>query len=418
VIALGSFALGDRTPRSVEEPADAASVAAVLKAATDAGEAAVIVGGATLQGIGNAPARYDRAIVMRRLDRIATYDPRDLTIGIEAGMTIAAVNARLEEAGQFIPFDVPRPHEATVGGTLAAGWAGPRRAAYGALRDLVIGSTAALADGTLASAGGMVVKNVTGYDMSKLYVGSLGTLGAIVRANFKTLPRPAVRRLAVAPLGPQSEERAVAAVASVTVEPAAALVVRGFTGNTSGVNDESVRLIVLFEGSAATVDRATRELRSQLGASGIAQTRLFEEAVAERAFQTTIDATIEPLADRSITYRSRGIPTAAWARMDAAHAQIERRGLLADAIADVRTGDVYMRVAAGTREALEDRLADADATVRRVLGRATLIAGDPALRARLDAWGPPPSTIVTMRALKSRFDPAGTLAPGRYVGGI
>jgi len=418
VIASGAFALGDRAPRRVDEPADAAAVAALLKSCSAAGEAAVIVGGSTLQGIGNAPARYDRAIVMRRLDRIATYDPRDLTIGIEAGMTIAAVMERLAEERQFIPFDVPRPHEATVGGTLAAGWAGPRRAAYGALRDLVIGSTAALADGTLASAGGMVVKNVTGYDMSKLYVGSLGTLGAIVRANFKTLPRPAVRRLAVAPLGPQSEERAVAAVASVTVEPAAALVVRGFTGNTSGVNDESVRLIVLFEGSAATVDRATRELRSQLGASGIAQTRLFEEAVAERAFQTTIDATIEPLADRSITYRSRGIPTAAWARMDAAHAQIERRGLLADAIADVRTGDVYMRVAAGTREALEDRLADADATVRRVLGRATLIAGDPALRARLDAWGPPPSTIVTMRALKSRFDPAGTLAPGRYVGGI
>jgi glycolate oxidase FAD binding subunit len=410
VIALGAFALGDRTPRSVDEPADAAAVAALLKSCSAAGEAAVIVGGGTLQGIGNAPARYDRAIVMRRLDRIATYDPRDLTIGIEAGMTIAAVTQRLAEERQFIPFDVPRPHEATVGGTLAAGWAGPRRAAYGALRDLVIGSTAALTDGTLATAGGMVVKNVTGYDMSKLYVGSLGTLGAIVRANFKTLPRP--------PLGPQSEERAVAALGSVTVEPAAALVVRGFTGKTTGVNDESVRLVVLFEGSAATVDRATRELRSQLGANGVAQTHLFEEAAAERAFQTTIDATIEPLADRSITYRSRGIPTAAWARMDAAHTHIERLGLLADAIADVRTGDVYVRVAGGAREVLEDRLADADATVRRVLGRATLVAGEPGLRARLDAWGSPPSTIATMRALKARFDPAGTLAPGRYVGGI
>jgi glycolate oxidase FAD binding subunit len=418
VTALGSLALGDRTPRRVDEPADAAAVAALLKTCSAAGEAAVIVGGGTLQGIGNAPLRYDRAIVMRRLDRIATYDPRDLTIGIEAGMTIAAVSARLAEERQFIPFDVPRPHEATVGGTLAAGWSGPRRAAYGALRDLVIGSTAALADGSLASAGGMVVKNVTGYDMSKLYVGSLGTLGAIVRANFKTLPRPAVQRLAVAPLARDIEERAVAALAAVTVEPAAALVVRGFAGTTPGMRDDDVRLIVLFEGSAATVDRATRELRSQLGAAGIAQTRLADGAEAERAFQATLDTTIEPLADRSITYRARGLPTAAWARMDAAYAHVERLGLGADAIADLRTGDVYVRVSGATRETLDARLDETDAALRRVLSRATLLAGEPSLRARLDAWGPPPATIATMRALKGRFDPAGTLAPGRYVGGI
>jgi len=418
VIALDTLALGDRTPRCVEEPAEAAAVAALLKSCSASGDAAVIVGGGTLQGIGNAPARYDRAIVMRRLDRIATYDPRDLTIGIEAGMTIAAVNARLAEERQFIPFDVPRPRDATVGGTLAAGWAGPRRATYGGLRDLVIGSTAALADGTLATAGGMVVKNVTGYDMSKLYVGSLGTLGAIVRANFKTLPRPAVQRLALAPLSLEIEERAAAALATVTIEPAAALVMRGFAGNTPRVRDEDVRLIVLFEGSEATVDRATRELRSHLGAAGIAQTRLYDGADAERAFQATIDATIEPLADRSVTYRARGLPTAARTRMDTACAHVERLGLDADAIADLRTGDVYVRVAGATRDGLETRLADADAALRRVLSHATLLAGEPALRARLDAWGPPPSTIATMRALKARFDPAGTLAPGRYVGGI
>jgi len=418
VIALDALALGDRTPRSIEEPANAAAVAALLASCSKAGEAAVIVGGGTLQGIGNAPVRYDRAILMRRLDRIATYDPRDLTIGIEAGMTIAAVTARLAEERQFIPFDVPRPHEATIGGTLAAGWAGPRRAAYGGLRDLVIGSTAALADGTLASAGGMVVKNVTGYDMSKLYVGSLGTLGAIVRANFKTLPRPAMRRLAVAPLGPDVEERAVAALEAVTVEPAAAFVVRGFAGSAPQLKDEHVRVIVLFEGSTQTVDRATRELRSHLGKVGIAETRLIDAADAEQAFQATIDATIESLPGRSITYRARGLPSAAWARMDVACARAERLGLGVDAIADLRTGDVYLRIAGPTRETLDADLVQTDASLRGVLARATLLAGDPALRARLDAWGPPPATIATMRTLKERFDPTGTLAPGRYVGGI
>jgi FAD/FMN-containing dehydrogenase len=193
---------------------------------------------------------------------------------------------------------------------------------------------------------------------------------------------------------------------------------RGFIGNTPRVHDEDIRLIVLFEGSAATVDRATRELRSQLGAAGVAQTRLYDAAEAEHQLQAALDATIEPLADRSITYRARGIPSAAWARMDTAYAHAERLGLGADAIADLRTGDVYLRVAGATRDAFEPRVAEADASLRRVLSRATLLAGEPSLRAQLDAWGPPPETIGTMRALKARFDPAGTLAPGRYVGGI
>ena len=418
MIAPSALALGNLTPRTVEEPADAHAVAAALKAAAQAGEAAILVGGGTLMGIGNAPARYDRAIVLRRLNRIAAYDPRDLTIGIEAGATLAAVTERLEAEGQFIPFDAPRPRSATVGGTLASGWAGPRRAAYGHLRDLVIGTTVALCDGTLAAAGGMVVKNVTGYDMSKLYVGSLGTLAAIVRANFKTLPLPATQRLAVAPLTASGEERAVSALAQVSIEPAAALVVRGFFGSTPRVNDEVSRLVVLFEGSAASVERATRELRSHLGAAGIGQTILHEGRAAGQALQALVDATIEPLADRSVTYRARGLPTDAWMRMDTVRARIEDLGLDADTIADLRTGDAFVRVAAAARETLESMLIEADAVVRHVLSRAALLAGEPELRARLDAWGPVPTTIATMRELKTRFDPSGTLAPGRYVGGI
>ena len=418
MISTETYALGGCLPRSVEQPADAAGVAAALKACADAGEAAVLFGGGTLTSIGNAPLRYDRAIVLGRLDRIATYDPRDLTIGIEAGMTIETIVRRLAEERQFIPFDVPRPARATVGGTLASGWAGPRRMTYGHLRDLVIGSTAALTDGTLATAGGMVVKNVTGYDMSKLYVGSLGTLGAIVRANFKTLPRPAAARLAVAPLPADVEERAVAALAQLTVQPTAVLVIRGFPSNTSKVQNEATRSIVLFEGSVATIDRATRELRSQLGAAGVARTHLLEGADAERTLQETVDSYIEPVADRSVTYRERGLPATAWARANAARAALDGTGLTADTIADLRTGDVVVRIAGDSRAAIDDRLPEADAAVRRTLERATLLAGEPALRAKLDAWGSVPATIETMRTLKARFDPTATLAPGRYVGGI
>jgi FAD/FMN-containing dehydrogenase len=399
VIATASYALGDRAPGTVEEPADAAAVAAVLHAANNAGLAVVGFGGGTLQSLGNLPARYDVALSLARLAGIAAYDHRDLTIGVEAGATLAHVARTLAAHHQFLPFDAPHPERATVGGTLAAGWAGPRRAVYGRLRDLVIGSTVALVDGTLASAGGMVVKNVTGYDTSKLYIGSLGTLGLITRANFKTLPKPPVTRMALAPLPDDSLERAIAALGHLAIEPTAALVVTGYSADIPRARDEDARLLVLFEGSDAVVERATRDLRSALGAAGVPETRLSDGAAAEALLQRAIDASVASLSERSLTYRSTGLPATAWARTLAARGIAREHGFLTDEITDVRTGDVTVRVIGRTHASLADDLAELDADVRRLIPQSRIVAGDARLRARLDAWGPPPATLATMRDL-------------------
>ncbi|MFN2460070.1 MAG: FAD-binding oxidoreductase [Candidatus Velthaea sp.] len=418
MIATRDYALSDRVPVRIEEPPDAAGVATMLERAAHDGAAVVAFGGATLQSIGNAPVRYDVALSVRGLDRVLAYDARDLTIGLEAGATLENVSRVLAASNQFLPFDAPHPKAATAGGTLAAGWVGPRSAAYGRLRDLLIGSTAALADGTLATAGGMVVKNVTGYDMSKLYVGSLGTLGVLVRANFKALPRAAARRLAVAPLPDDVRERAIAAVFALPLEPVAALVTVGFFSATPRVRDEDARLAVLFEGSDAVIERATRELRSALGAAGVAQTVLLDEDPAEAAFQRLIDAYVENVDDRSITYRSAGLPSNAWARASAARRIAAACAVACEAIVDLRTGAVVMRMSGRTREAIAAALARLDGELRRIVPRVNVLAGDPALRAGVDAWGAPPGTLDVMRDLKRRFDPAAILAPGRYVGGI
>lgn len=384
------YAVAGREPQRVVEPNDAAEVALALADSAARGEAVVAFGGGTLQGIGNAPARYDVALSTRRLQAVRAYDHRDLTIGVDAGITVAAFSRTLAEYGQFVPLDVPEPERATIGGALASGWLGPRRAAYGRPRDLLIGSTAALVDGTLASAGGMVVKNVTGYDVGKLYVGSLGTLGVIVRANFKTLPKPAARRFASAPLSEDARDRAVAALSGLTIEPVAALTIDGFGGPP--------RIVVLFEGSEATVERATRDLRSALGRTGVAETTLVDGDAAENAFARVVAGYTEVVGERTITYREPGLPGTAWERAQRV------RELGAEVIADLRTGDVIARF---SRQ-----------HARTVLPRATIIAGAASLRADLDAWSEPPTTIATMRALKRRFDPDGVLAPGRFIGGI
>ncbi|HEX3550246.1 MAG TPA: FAD-binding oxidoreductase [Candidatus Elarobacter sp.] len=394
--APAAFTIAGVVPERVVEPADAAEVAAELRAVAAAGEAVIVYGGGTLQRAANAPARYDVALSTRRLDAVAAYDPRELTIGLGSGVTLAALERTLAEHGQFVPLDAPFPARATAGGTLAAGWAGPRRAAYGRPRDLLIGATIALADGTLASSGGMVVKNVTGYDMGKLYVGSHGTLGALVRANFKALPAPAVRRLAVAPFDDDVRERAIAHALTLTLEPAALLVIDGFREAPGG---GGTRVIVLMEGSEAVVDRTTRELRSALGAAGIAETRLLDGADAARTFQSAIDAYAAPGGEGSVTLLARGLPGDADARAHAVRDAVPG----AETIADLRTGDVVARST------------DAEAT-RAVLGRATVLTA--AFGTAVDAWGEPPSSVATMRALKARFDPLGVLAPGRFVGGI
>lgn len=418
MIAANPYALGERTPARVEEPTDARRVAAVLADAADARAAVVAFGGGTLQSLGNAPRRYDVALSLRRLDRVLQYDPRELTIGIEAGATVAAISRRLAEARQFIPFDAPRPQRATVGGTLAAGWAGPRRATHGQLRDVLIGSTVALTDGSLAAAGGMVVKNVTGYDMSKMYVGSLGTLGIIVRANFKALPLPAAQRIAIAPLTDDVRERTLAALPGLAIEPAAALVIDGFFERAPRVRDEDSRLLVLFEGSTAVIDRATRDLRSVLGKCGVAETLLFDGADAASVLQDAIDAYVEPVEDRSITYRSTGRPSTVWERTMDACSLVRAGGARCDFIADVCTGDAIVRIAGPTADDIAAVMPQLDAQLRAGVPGLRVLAGEPRLRAQVDAWGTLPSTIDTLRAVKARFDPGSILAPGRYVGGL
>jgi hypothetical protein len=176
--------------------------------------------------------------------------------------------------------------------------------------------------------------------------------------------------------------------------------------------------VLLFEGSEAVVERGTRDARSALGKTGVAETLVVDDDAAERAFAEIIDAYIDVTGGRSLTYRATGLPSTAWARTRAAAALARDYHLKCESIADLRTGDAILRFSARTAAAFAAALSNVDARVRGTLGRTTVLAGAPALRAAIDAWGGAPSTLPAMRAIKAHFDPAGILAPGRYVGAI
>jgi glycolate oxidase FAD binding subunit len=376
-----------------------------------------IVGGNTLAGLGLPPERVDVTLSTASLAGIVDYVSADLTIAAQAGVPIQNVSVLLSQHGQFIPFDVPRPQYATLGGTLAAGWLGPRRHLYGRPRDFLLGTTVVLADGTVARAGGMVVKNVAGYDMSRLYVGSFGTLCVLVQANLKTLALPRLARGFVARLPERTRTRACEYLAGLPIRAAAAFWIDGFHNTIEGEDGPEGRVFALLEGSPALLERATRELRSALGRAGVPETRVIDAGCRE-AFQRIVDVYILALGERSVTYRIFSPPERSEQRTLAVHELAARFQLRCETLVDVNNGDVVVRVSDLDSRALGAKMEGFDDALHVVEPNAAVIACDHPRRADLRVWGEPPPSIERMRELKRHFDPNRTLNPGRFVGGI
>src|SRR5712671_3733028 len=187
-VELSARQVDGKHPSAVVQPAEVPQVAEILRFAAAEKLAAIPSGGCTKLGIGAPPLRYDIALDLSRMSRVLAYDPRDLTLGVEPGVRIEELLRTLEEEKQFLPLAVPFSDRATIGGIVAANSSSPLRHSYGGVRDFCLGMEFVTGDGNTAKSGGRVVKNVTGYDLHKLLIGSLGTLAVITRLNFRTFP--------------------------------------------------------------------------------------------------------------------------------------------------------------------------------------------------------------------------------------
>jgi glycolate dehydrogenase FAD-binding subunit len=398
-------------------PANTEAVAEIVGNCDRTGEKVVIAGGATLAGMGFPPERADVTLSTAGLKGVVANERADLVVAVRAGTPLQDVTSLLAGQGQFVPFDAPRPQYATLGGTLATGWLGPRRHLYGRLRDYLIGTTIVLADGTIARAGGMVVKNVAGYDMSRLYAGSFGTLGVLTQANLKTIPSLPCARLFLAPLPERTRERACNQLSTLKIPPSAAFWIDGFHRAVEGDDGAEGRIFALLEGSAALLDRATLELRSALGRAGVPETHVVD-AGAREAFERVVDAYVATLGERSVTYRLYAFPDEAPARARAAHEVADSFKLRAETIVDVMNGDVVLRVSDREAHGFGAKIEAFDDSLHEIEPRAQVVASKHPHRPFLRVWGDPPPAIERMRELKVRFDPNRTLNPGCFVGGI
>ena len=190
VLPTDGYAIDGIAPKSVARPADRQGVAELMRWASANSVTVFPWGGGVFAGLGNAPSRVDVVLDLSRLNRVVDYQPADLTVTAEAGITLESLRRELAQGDKYVPLEAPLSNRATVGGILATGYSGLMRYSYGLPRDWLIGISVVGTDGVETKVGGRVVKNVTGYDLNKLYTGSLGTLGVIVEASFKLAPVP------------------------------------------------------------------------------------------------------------------------------------------------------------------------------------------------------------------------------------
>jgi glycolate oxidase FAD binding subunit len=384
-----------------ERPATIADIADVMRGANAHGKRVIPIGGGTHLAW-SRPSNADVALHTSRLDRVEQYVPDDMTISIEAGMSARALGAVLAEHRCRLPLDVEEPDRATIGGMTAIGYSGPRRAGLGTMRDLLIGARAVLADGSAVKTGGMVVKNVSGYDMTKLLHGSLGSLGVIVQLNFKVLPMPAVQCAAAYELPTGAQAAGAGLELFATRLPYTAI---------HAASDG--RLVVGCEGhpaDAARLRAAARDVVSRLGG--------FEREMAEGASETARvwhEWINGPLRPDVATFRIATTPSRSIQVADEADAAGRAAGFVPSWRADVACGVVDVSVEAG--DAAEP-LAGFERLLIEAFGSVRVTRCPEQVRSSLAIFGREPRGLDLMRALKSQFDPKGVLNVGCNVGDI
>ena len=380
-------AVGGVVPGEVVRPASVEEVAEVLRAAAADGRTVVPVGGRSKLSWAAPPSSCDLVLDSTGLDRIVEHVAGDLTVVAEAGVRLADLQEQVGRAGQLLGLD-PAEEGATLGGVVSANASGPRRLRYGTTRDLLIGITVVLADGTVAHAGGKVVKNVAGYDLAKLYTGAHGTLGVVVSTTWRLHPVPPARRVVTLELADAAEAGPLAiALNRSTLTPSAVELI----GSAGG----SARLVVLFESIAESVADQARTAVSLLG-SGTESEDL------------PPDFGRRPGGADDVLLRLAFVPAALSSVLAALPAETA-------VSASAGTGVAYAAVPAAGAAELLPRLRAALAPHD---GTAVLLHAPDAVRSQLDHWGPVGDALDLMRRVKERFDPERRMSPGRFVGGL
>jgi glycolate oxidase FAD binding subunit len=378
-------------------PAGALEIGEILRFAASSGLAVTPVGGETKSGWGNPVAAQIR-LSLKRMHAVREHSWQDMTCTIEAGCTWADLQTHLRQHGQTVALDPLWPERATVGGVAAVNESGALRLRYGGLRDLILGMTLVLADGTVAKTGGKVVKNVAGYDLHKLMTGSFGTLAVIADVNFRLHPvEESVRTWSASGQSAAQFEAPLRALLDTQIGPSC------------------VQLRV--DGDLCTLDVRASAVPGCLDEHALALSRIFAPIELREAGEEVWDARQELFDGNSdLVAKISTLPGAMCTVIDELQRSAQAEGLGFRAVAQAH-GLAAVALHGGPDAVV--------ATVKRLRtrlhasgGSATVLRVPEAWRGRLDVWDEVGSALPLMREIKKRFDPPGILNPGRFVGKI
>lgn len=438
---IDPYAIDGIKPRVVVRPGSVDEVGEILRLCATEKFTVIPAGGGTKLAMGAPPSGYDVALATTRLNRVHGYDPGDLTVSVEPGVRMSDLSAKLAEHGQFLPLAVPFERHATIGGTVAAGVDSPLRQSYGTTRDFLLGAEFVTGAGNPAKSGGRVVKNVAGYDLHKLYIGSFGTLGVLTRMNFKTFPRaeknlgliaafdeqPAaldfVQRIRQSPLEPASIELLSPSLAGLFAMRSAPDAPQS---TPLGPWFPSAQWVVAvgYGGSEPLLRRFTNDLGAMAADAGAKGTVPLDDAQWTAVWERLREAA--PLlldSSPAATIARVGVlPSRAGEILSAASRSGERNALPMALLAR-GAGAVYVAFLPETAEgATLDSLARAATEISQAAAAAHGFCSIPwcpaELKDRVPLWGSARPDLGLMRKVKQVFDPEGILSPGRFAGGI
>lgn len=452
---LAQYSTDEISPSVVARPANAEEAAAVVRLAASENFSLIPSGTRTKLAIGAPPSRYHIAMDMTRLNQIAHYDAGDLTLSVDAGMPLAKLNAVLLQRHQFLPLLVPYYSLATIGGAIASGIDSPLRHLYGTARDFLIGAEFIDGTGALCKSGGRVVKNVTGYDLHKLLIGSLGSLVVITRLNFRTFPRPissrgfvasfpaldaalALRKkIAASPLNLLTLDVVDPALAHIfaTRYPSTPEVPIFFNENSSPAGNRlplpgdwfhpaEFQVCAAFAGTPEVLDRCARDLHDLAAAADAASAVVLDDSTRPSLWGRLREslAMLRDASPHAVVFKLGALPEQHGALLSRLTTACIAANVPSASVARA-TGSLYFALLPApesTNAALQlPRVSSRIFGAASALGgHAQILFAPPSLKRQVSVWNSPRQDSALMRQVKRAFDPQNLFAPGRFLPGV
>ena len=416
IVGAGSTsdAIDGVLPDAVVSPRNVYELSRLLALANREGMAVSPRGGGTQLGLGNRLERLDAVVDVSDMNQVMQHNAADLTLVVQAGITLAKLRDTLAEEGQFLPLDAPLPERATIGGTLASGVSGPLKWQYSSARDLVIGMKVAQADGRITQSGGNVVKNVSGYDMARLHVGGLGTLGIITEVSFKLTPMPRHETTLIAKFDTVDQCLGAAlGIFNSGVMPLALTAFNRTVGERIGIGEGDSGEFVLavrLGGRPRTLRRMENEAFFVIRERTAHVDRLEDEA--GEIWSQLADFGYADGNESSLAARIALLPGSV-ARVISLLCRDDDAAIVAQPGYGMMSAHWF-----GESEEPGERIRQARAYAHGVGGSLIVEKAAPAVKDSFDVWDYTGGSLEVMKSLKAQYDPKGILNPNRFTGGI